>query len=51
MLAALMRLFFEASFCIWRTAQGLNSFDRPLRGLLRVKPVLENLCMTVATVL
>ncbi len=40
MLAA---LFFEASFCTWRTAQGLNFFDRPLRGLFRVKPVLENL--------
>ncbi len=51
MLAALMRLFFEASFCTWRTAQGLNFFDRPLRGLFRVKPVLENLCMTLATVL
>ncbi len=51
MLAALIRLFFEASFCIWRTAQGLNFFDRPLRGLFRVKPVLENLCMTLATVL
>ncbi len=34
MLAALMHLFFEASFCTWRTAQGLNFFDRPLRGLL-----------------
>ncbi len=33
MLAALMRLFFEASFCTWCTAQGLNCFDRPLRGL------------------
>ncbi len=51
MLAALIRLFFEASFCTWRTAQGLNFFDRPLRGLFRVKPVLENLCMTLATVL
>ncbi len=51
MLAALMRLFFEASFCTWRTAQGLNFFDRPLRGLFRVRPVLENLCMTLATVL
>ncbi len=51
MLAALMHLFFEASFCTWRTAQGLNFFDRPLRGLFWVKPVLENLCMTVATVL
>ncbi len=49
MLAALMRLFFEASFCTWRTAQGLNFFDQPLRGLFRVKPVLENLCMTLAT--
>ncbi len=47
MLAALMRLFFEASFCTWRTAQGLNF----LRGLFQVKPVLENLCMTLATVL
>ncbi len=46
MLAALMRLFFEASFCTW-----LNFFDRPLRGLFRVKPVLENLSMTLATVL
>ncbi len=43
MLATLMRLFFEASFCTWRTAQGLNFFDRPLRGLFRVKPILENL--------
>ncbi len=43
--------FLEASFCTWRTAQGLNFFDRPLRGLFRVKPVLENLCMTLATVL
>ncbi len=51
MLAALMHLFFEASFCIWRTAQALNIFDRPLRGLFRVKPVLENLCMTLAIVL
>ncbi len=34
MLAALMRLFFEASFCIWCTAQGLNIFDQPLRGLV-----------------
>ncbi len=51
MLAALMRLFFETSFCTWRTAQGLNIFDRPLWGLFRVKPVLENLCMTLATVL
>ncbi len=51
MLAALMRLFFEASFCTWCTAQGLNFFDRPLRGLFQVKPVLENICMTLATVL
>ncbi len=43
--------FFEASFFTWRSAQGLNFFDRPLRGLFRVKPVLENLCMTLATVL
>ncbi len=43
--------FVEVSFCTWRTAQGLNFFDRPLRGLFRVKPVLENLCMTLATVL
>ncbi len=50
MLAALMHLFFEASFCTWRKAQGLNFFDRPLRGLFRVKPVFENLCMTLATV-
>ncbi len=33
----------------WRTAQGLNFFDRPLRGLFWVKPVLENPCMTLAT--
>ncbi len=46
---ALLRLFFEASSCTWCTAQGLNIFDRPLRGLFRVKPVLENLCMTLAT--
>ncbi len=51
MLAALMHLFFEASFYIWRTAQAFNIFDRPLRGLFRVKPVLENLCMTLAIVL
>ncbi len=51
MLAALMRLIFEASFYIWRTAQGLNFFDQPLRGLFRVKPVLENLCITLDTVL
>ncbi len=51
MLAALMHLFFKASFCTWRTAQGLNLFDRSLRGLFQVKPVLENLCMTLATVL
>ncbi len=51
MLAALMRLFFEASFYTWRTAQGLNFFDRHLRGLFPVKPILENLCMTLATVL
>ncbi len=51
MLAALMRLFFEASFCTWCTAQGLYFFDRPLRGQLQVNPVLENLCMTLATVL
>ncbi len=49
--ALLMCPFFEASFCTWRTAQGLNFFDWPLRGLFRVKPVLENLCMTLATVL
>ncbi len=30
MLAALMHLFFEASFCTWHTARGLNHFDRPL---------------------
>ncbi len=29
----------------------LNIFDRPLRGLFRVKPIFENLCMTLATVL
>ncbi len=46
-----MRLFFKASFCTWRTAQGLNFFDQPLWGLFQVKPVLENLCMTLATVL
>ncbi len=51
MLAALMCLFFEASCCTWRTTQGLNFFDRPLQGLFRVKPILENLCMTLATVL
>ncbi len=51
MLVALMILFFEASFCNWCTAQGLNVFDRPLQGLFRVKPVLKNLCMTPATVL
>ncbi len=51
MLAALMRLFFEANLCTWRTAQELNFFDRPLWGLFRVKSVLENLCMTLATVL
>ncbi len=51
MLAALMPLFFEASFCTWHTAQGLKFFDRSLRGPFRVKPVLENLCMTLATVL
>ncbi len=45
MLAALIRLFYVASFCIWRTEQGLNFIDRPLRSLFRVKPVLENLCM------
>ncbi len=33
MLAALIRLFFEASFCTWRTAQGLNFFDRPSQGV------------------
>ncbi len=51
MLAPFMRLFFEASFCIYCTAQGLNFFDRPLRGLFRVKPILENLSMTLVTVL
>ncbi len=34
-----------------RTAQGLNFFDRPLRGLFWVKPGLKNLCMTLVTVL
>ncbi len=43
--------FFEAVFCTWHTAQGINFFDRPLQGLFWVKPVLENLCMTLATVL
>ncbi len=46
-----LSLFFEASFCTWRTAQELNFFNRPLWGLFRVKPVLETLCMTLATVL
>ncbi len=48
MLAVLMRPFIEASFCTWCTH---NIFDRPLRGLFWVKPVLENLRMTLAAVL
>ncbi len=51
MLAAVLCLFFEANFCIWCIAQGLNFFDQPLQGMFRVKPILENLCMTLATVL
>ncbi len=44
-------VFFKPATESWRTAQGLNFFDRPLWGLFRVKPLLENLCMTLATVL
>ncbi len=32
-------------------SQGFNFFDLPLQGLFRVKPILENLGMTLATVL
>jgi len=44
----LLQMIFEASFCTWRTAWGLNFFDWPLRGLFQVEPFSENLCMTLA---
>ncbi len=50
-LLQLMYLFFEAIFCTWHIAQGVNIFYRPLRGLFQMKPILENFCMTLATVL